>query len=748
MRKICSFPLKECKNHSFCEYPETEDQCKVQFKDLKQYLKSLSPSKKINLKEREMTSTIPMLTPTELNFQYLKSIQEQMDDSNSVKPGIPIVTEEGLSDWCQQSMNRRFEVIPSIRPFLMQRPMYEYLKGVQELTRETPNNPSANKELMTLSEIQSIIEKKKVSIHKLQPRTMEGGTPFIYPRYKNKKKVHESLSVPIPKQKHKITKSSALISNNDVKNDSIKATEEAKELISNNYKLDSSYARQVLEITHKRMKFFQSLAFSSAFLEKIIEKDKSINLMIPPEFLTPLIELKDTQDFPSDLELYSKHTAKNHGKELQELYSLLKHGDWKTAVESFKLYVKSNPNSFDGILGLALSLERIHCYKISRKWFLEALKLEPENLDALLGLAVTSLKLNEVGDSIHFCKNALENVTSLSPEYFYYVLALCYRKIANMAECNKYYLLLVDNEDSRFGISTSINHGEWDEQTKSLPGWMQNRTEIPFFRRFKPKQLKKLSMYTIKKIEQFHVFVMVPGFSYVVIKGMLRLRDHSVDCTKPKDVWNIQTGQYINYVSHKPFYESLHYWMIAELTTFIIEIPFETFTLLSRESRTNKEIVYMHLFQSFPIFKDLSLETLEALVLESIKVKKCHKGQIVRKKITDKKIDKKSLFGVIITGICDLKREDGLDIAMISRGDYFGEEFIFSNATGLASIGNLVVRTENLEIVFISPQDLLRLPDYELNKIEQKMKNNPLIAKYIQKAQIGFSFHTRGYSQQ
>ena len=185
--------------------------------------------------------------------------------------------------------------------------------------------------------------------------------------------------------------------------------------------------------------------------------------------------------------------------------------------------------------------------------------------------------------------------------------------------------------------------------------------------------------------------------------------------------------------------------MLAETNTFVLEIPSDTFTLLSRESRTNKEIVNMLHFQSFPVFKDLTLETLEALVLESIKIKKCHKGQIVRKKISDSKIDKKNFFGVIISGICDLKREDGLDFAMISRGDCFGEEFVFKEMQGFASIGNLVVRTENLEVGFISPQDLLRLPDYELKKIEHSLSINPHIRRCINKT-IGLIPHARSQS--
>ena len=68
----------------------------------------------------------------------------------------------------------------------MPKAIHDYLKSVQELTR--PTNNAGDKELMTVAEVQNIIEKKYVSIHQLQPRTMENGTAFIYPRIKNRKK--------------------------------------------------------------------------------------------------------------------------------------------------------------------------------------------------------------------------------------------------------------------------------------------------------------------------------------------------------------------------------------------------------------------------------------------------------------------------------------------------------------------------------------------------------------------------------
>ena len=749
MKRLHNFPLKDCKQHSFCQYPSTEDQATSESIDLKHYLHSMSPFKKLDLREREIISISSM--PNEFDFRYLKSIEEQMDGINSVKPGIPIVTEEGLSDWCQQSMNRRLPVIPPTRPFLMPKAIYDYLKSVQELTKEHSNAVPNDKELMTVAEINTLIEKQTVPIHKLQPRTMENGTPFIYPRYKNKKKAGDSVNFSIselPKQKAKIKTRPSTVFNPEYSKQ-IKARveqEERKDDPNSGYKLDVNFARQVLEITRKKIKFFQNLAFSSVFLNKIMEKDKHIHITIPVEFTTPLIEQKDIQDFPVIIEFYCRPYWKPNSINLQDSFNLLASGKWLQASQLFKHYLKSNIDCIEAQYGLAISLERQHCYKLSRKWLVESLKLESDNPHVLFGLAVLSFKLNELGSCIYFCKKTLENNHPQEPGYFFYSLALAYRKLNSLVECNNYYQSLVELLDNKMSIYIGASPNDWDEQAKTLVSWMQSRTDIPFFRRFKSKQLKSLCHNKIKKVEAMGIYLLQPGTSYVVLKGSLRIRDHSTNYTLPTSIWKVQAGHYINYSSHKDFYEGMQYWMIAEVSSYLLEVPADMFTALARELRTNKEVVNMHLLHSFPIFKDIFLETLEALVLESMKIKKCHKGQIVRKRITDRKFEKKNLFGVIITGICDLKREDGLDLAIIGRGDCFGEEFIFNDLQGFASLGNLVVRTDNLEVGFISPQDLLRLPEYELSKIESNLKTNPHIRRCMDKVNSSFNSHTRWQS--
>lgn len=748
MKQLYNFPLRECKHHSFCDYPSTEDQASHQSRDLKSYVRSLSPHKKLDLRESEIISTFSL--PTEFDLKYLKNIEDQMDDYDSVKPGIPIVTEEGLSDWCQQSINRRFPVIPPVRPFLMPKAIYEYLRSVQEISREIPTNAAADKELMTMAEMQSIIENKQVLAKYLQPRTMENGTPFIYPRHKNKKKPSgslESYQSPEPRSKPrpKSTRITMFLPDRS-KLELAKHESDNKDqqIIDSIYKLDTVFAKQVLEHTKKKMKFFQNLAFSSTFLNKTIESQKNIHLMIPVELRTPLIEFKDMPDAPSTIEIFVKPLGKIKTPELKEYFDLAKEKKWEEAVTEFKEYLKNKPDVFEAQYGLAMCLERLHCYKLSRKWFIEALKIDENNLDVLFGLAVTSLKLNELGNTIFFCQKTLEFHPSQGASNFQYLLALSYRLLKNFNECTIYYQMILDANDNKMSLFASFHSNDWDEQLKTLPGWIQSRVDIPFFRRFKPKQIKKLCQNKVKKIEALHLFFLEPGFSYIILKGSLKLRDHSKDCSIPKTIWKVQTGQYINYLSHKSFYEGLHYWTVAESNgCILLEIQAEQFIGISRESRTHKEIVNMHTLQSFPIFKDLSLETLEALVIESMKIKKCHKLQVVRKKITDRKVEKKSLFGVIITGICALKREDGLDISLLGRGDCFGEEFVFKNIQGFASLGNIIVKSDNLEVGFISPQDLARLPDYELQKIEQALRNNPHIKRSIEKVNSTFNIHGR-----
>jgi hypothetical protein len=169
-----------------------EDSFEFPFKDLKQLVNTLSSSKKADIKAGFWGGV--RMHPKESDLNYLKQIATRMDDSRSVRRGVPIVTEEGLryyisSDWCQQSLDRKFIEIPEEKPFLLPQPIYDYLRFSEKVTRRSrPSSGSKQQTYLTKAEIDKIIEFKHINSQKLEPRTMSGGVAFIKPRIKEQMK--------------------------------------------------------------------------------------------------------------------------------------------------------------------------------------------------------------------------------------------------------------------------------------------------------------------------------------------------------------------------------------------------------------------------------------------------------------------------------------------------------------------------------------------------------------------------------
>jgi len=127
-------PNPQCRNHSFCDFPrefyvDGEDHANARAADLRSYVLSLSPHKRVDFLQREIPSAA---NNRDLDPDYLRTIAQHMDHAQSVKKGVPLVTYEGLSDWCQQSIQRFYPVVPPVRPFMMSEAVFEFLKDVQD----------------------------------------------------------------------------------------------------------------------------------------------------------------------------------------------------------------------------------------------------------------------------------------------------------------------------------------------------------------------------------------------------------------------------------------------------------------------------------------------------------------------------------------------------------------------------------------------------------------------------------------
>lgn len=697
--KSYKFPVKECKVHAFCNYPYTEDVANLESKDLKSYLRDLSPNKKYNLSEREIITTNTL--PNELDVKYLKQIQERMDDYNSVKSGIPIVTEEGLSDWCQQSINRRFPVIPNSRPFMVSKPIFEYLKSVQDLKKshQSLGGNSASRELMTQGEIQNIIEGNKVKIHSLEPRTMDNGTSFIYPRLKEKDKPRRNLQSEISGnlRTHSANTSKSSITYTRARSSVMSQIlhqfkTEVKEF-HGNLRTDAYKATEIYENAIKDLK--AELATSTT-------RD---SFRLYSDIQKKLLDSDQVMNEESSLLIHTDLIIETHGN-LANISPLK--ADWNATLLELKSLFKTNGSSLINCYNIGVCLERLSCYENSRNWFSEALKINQKSSEILFGLALTCYKLKEIGSCIYFCEKILVNNEPKDGKV-YFLLALCSRIINNIEESTLHYMLLLQRcpEDKYSPIA--LNQ-EWDE-IMALDKWMY-KSRIPFFRRFDKKKLKSISQYEILRLESTHVFVPDKDKSYIALNGMIKVRDHSQDLTRPKLMWRIRTGHYLHYPIHQSFYENEHFWMFIDRNSSFLTIPNTDFANLLKDSKGLNSIVLMNILKSFSIFKELSDNSVSSIVQESLKVKKFKKTQLIRRKIGSD--EGKGNFGIILSGLCDLKREDGQDISIEGRGDYFAEEFLFRETKGIASYGDIYARSDTVEIGFITGNEILRLPEYEL----------------------------------
>lgn len=83
-----------CPDHAFCQYMNVEDSFEFPYNDLKQLVNNLSATKKADIKVGFWGGV--RMHPKESDLSYLKQIANRMDDSKSVRRGVPVVTEEGL----------------------------------------------------------------------------------------------------------------------------------------------------------------------------------------------------------------------------------------------------------------------------------------------------------------------------------------------------------------------------------------------------------------------------------------------------------------------------------------------------------------------------------------------------------------------------------------------------------------------------------------------------------------------------
>lgn len=111
------FPSKECKAHHFCKFnAQFEDNSNVYTRDMRTLYSRISRKKTSNLKDCGLSFS--RVHPKELDFKHLSRIHRSMDDPQ-FPSSTPLITEEKLNDWCQQSLNRKWRNYPEQKPFLV-----------------------------------------------------------------------------------------------------------------------------------------------------------------------------------------------------------------------------------------------------------------------------------------------------------------------------------------------------------------------------------------------------------------------------------------------------------------------------------------------------------------------------------------------------------------------------------------------------------------------------------------------------
>ena len=722
------FPESVCGKHSFCSHPQPEDTNNVKSKDFKSLVSKLNPNKKFNLREIEGTSA----DSAESNVEFLKKVVDRMDSSSSLKSEAPLVTAESLSDWVQQSLNRRFNVIPPVRPFLVSKPVYEYLKEVQEMNSK--GVPKTNPEMITRGEIDQILENQKVDMHLLNPRVMGKGTPLRPPRVREREKLQRR-----PTNERRPTRSKSIMvkpANKRTSRNLSTHYRNKSDLISGSsgelktvriehsaFNFENTFAKGLYSATRTKQSITQNVVFGKSLLGKVVTLEETLK---ETNFFPPLLNKEEMPDSPSEIPIFMPFCPiDSPDADLSEASQNFSLKNWNASIESYKNYFRKGGEDNKARMNIAACYERVNCYTLSKLWLSHALKHDNSSIEVIFGLGLACLKLKELGNALYFLEKALEDNLGSPKTKVYYLLAYIYRMIDKLDDSANYYKLLlrsnpVDHYTPKKQIEPPDNHKAF---IRSLIN-----SGTPFFCRFDPSKAvmtiqERLASYSVKTIEANKIFQPQAEMSYVFMSGLVKLRDHSCNFCLPKLVWRFDQGSYLHFRNHKCFYGAECHWFLVEQKTTVMEIPLQEFENLKVLYRSAKHVATCNILRSFKLFEKINTETIEKLVIENLKIKRYKKGQVIMRFIENEKPEKERL-GIIIRGICDLKTSRGKDVSFVGRGECMGEESVFQDLKGVLSSGNLIGRGEEIEIGYFSPSSIREMPLYDFEVFKQAIKNN------------------------
>lgn len=441
--------IDSCRGHSFCEGPKGEDPSNIEAPDLKSLLSSISPRKKVDL--RTQICWTENSTAQDFDPEYLKRIAAQMDDSRTVKKGVPPVTEEGLRDWCQQSINRYFKVMPETRPFMLPEPVYRFLKDSSDIefykkTGKVFSQSAAPPKKLSDAERDRILSIGKVKFKKLEARTVEGGIPFMSPKERESEKrllrrtQGKTPSREIPRYMLPTRTSSRTISRRASQRRTVSiGLTPPRQTTQASVKPSIADARKA-EVVYSIITGQSSLA---SFRDPALKEAVTLELTEPniqddePETTYDKLKLHVDEIALKDVSAMQRVNQVQKALWFSRGVNFAKNFRWRLASDAYKQALSIDASFTHAKFNLACALEQLGCYRLTKRYFLRTYVEQGGSQQSLFGVALACYKLGEYGESCYYSTKGLQ----VEPNnwQFVYLRFLGYAALRQQDLAAKYY---------------------------------------------------------------------------------------------------------------------------------------------------------------------------------------------------------------------------------------------------------------------------------------------------------------------
>mmetsp|Transcript_29278 Transcript_29278/g.52391 ORF Transcript_29278/g.52391 Transcript_29278/m.52391 type:complete len:498 (-) Transcript_29278:859-2352(-) len=485
--------IESCRGHSFCEGPKGEDPSNIDAIDLKSLISSVSPRKKVDL--RTQICWTENTTAQDFDPDYLKKLAAHMDDARTIKKGVPPVTEEGLRDWCQQSINRFFKVIPESRPFMMPEPVFKFLKESQEIeyykkTGKPFSQSAAPPKKLSEAERDRILSIGKVKFKNLEARTSEGGIPFMNPKEREAEKrllrrtQDKTPQREVPRYMMPTRTSSRSLSR--------RASQ--RKTVSMGYTPPRPTMKAPSKpciAEYRKAEVVYSILTGQTTLASI--KEQTLKEEVIQELTEPSIQDDEPETSYEKVKLHVEEVVlKDRVNQVQKALwfsrgvNFARNFRWRLASDAYKQALSMDPNFTQAKFNLACALEQLGCYRLTKRYFLKTFVEQERSLKSLFGVALSCYKLGEYGESCYYAARGLE--IEPSNWQFVYLKFLGHAALRQQEQAAVYY-------GDFLKYCTDIDNGFPSPEaevlnTTDIKRWLLTN-KFPMFSRFNEHQIVK-----------------------------------------------------------------------------------------------------------------------------------------------------------------------------------------------------------------------------------------------------------------